>query len=399
MKGLRILIALSIAMVIATSSAAQEEGVAKLAYGPDKWIQLHLLLQVWGQFKEYYDAAPYGQGESPSEESTIDKSFFLRRARIILQGQVAKNVSFFLETEDFDAGKDDTANKGSEGTGLFTLDAFINYKVADELQIAVGMILLPFTHHNRQSAVSLLGVDYNTAFVESGVKATNVWRDYGLEARGLLFNGIIDYRIGVFQGRDRATLDDEGLNTNTRDYPRYTGRIQINMKDPETGFFYSGNYLGMKKIISIGAGVDYQQQVLPTDPGTVPDDYLAWTVDLIIDHGFARGYAFALQAAYVNVKNCPETAYPVSGASYLDSYAYFMQAGLLISRIIQPVLKYYNVVTSNGSNTSTSHAIMGLNFYINKHNANIKTEFAYPLGDNDGTIGEKYANIQCQIFI
>jgi hypothetical protein len=401
MKALRILIALSIAMVIATSSAAQaqEEGVAKLAYGPDKWIQLHLLLQVWGQFKEYYDADPYGQGESPTKESTIDKSFFLRRARIILQGQVAKNVSFFLETEDFDAGKDDTANKGSEGTGLFTLDAFINYRVADELQIAVGMILLPFMHHNRQSAVSLLGVDYNTAFVESGVKATNVWRDYGLEARGLLFNGILDYRIGVFQGRDRATLDDEGLNTNTRDYPRYTGRIQINMKEPETGFFYSGNYLGMKNIISIGAGIDYQQQVLPADPGTVPDDYLAWTVDFIIDHGLARGYAFALQAAYVNVKNCPETAYPLSGPSYLDSYAYFVQAGLLISKNIQPVLKYYNVITSNGYNASTSHAIMGLNFYINKHNANIKTEFAYPLGDNDGVIGEKYANIQCQIFI
>ena len=261
------------------------------------------------------------------------------------------------------------------------------------------MIPLPFMHHNRQSAVSLLGVDYNTAFVESGVKATNVWRDYGLEMRGLLFNGTIDYRIGVFQGRDRATLDEEGLNTNTRDYPRYTGRIQINMKEPENGFFYSGNYLGMKKIISIGAGVDYQQQVLPADPGSVPDDYLAWTVDLTIDHGFARGYAFALQAAYVNVKNCPETAYPVSGPAYLDSYAYFMQTGLLISRIIQPVIKYYNVVTSNGFSNSTSHAIIGLNFFINKHNANIKTEYAYPLGDNDGIIGEKYANIQCQIFI
>jgi hypothetical protein len=399
MKGTRILLGLTIAIFIVTSSVAQETGVTKLNYGSDKWIQVHLLLQVWGQFKEYYDADPYGQGESPTDESTIDKSFFLRRARIILQGQVAKNVSFFLETEDFDAGKDDTANKGSEGSGLFTQDAFINYKIADELQIAVGLILLPFMHHNRQSAISLLGVDYNTAFVESGVKATNVWRDYGLEARGLLFNGTIDYRIGVFQGRDRATLEDKGLNTNTHDYPRYTGRIQINMKDPETGFFYSGNYLGKKKIISIGAGVDYQQQVLPAEPGTVPDDYLAWTVDLIVDHGLARGYAFALQAAYVNVSNCPETAYPVSGPAYLNSTAYFVQTGLLMSRFIQPVLKYYNVVTDKGAHTSTSHAIMGLNFYINDHNANIKAEYAYPLGDNDGTIGEKYVNVQCQIFI
>jgi hypothetical protein len=260
------------------------------------------------------------------------------------------------------------------------------------------MILLPFMHHNRQSAVSLLGVDYNTTFVGAGLKNTNVWRDYGLEVRGLLLGGIIDYRVGVFQGRDRASLEDDGLNTNTHDYPRYTGRIQINTLDPETGFFYSGNYLGKKKIVSFGAGIDYQQQVLP-DPGKVPDDYRAWTVDLTVDYGFAAGNAIALQAAYVNIANCPETAYPTKGTAYSDSYAYFVQAGLLIANLVQPVVKYYTVVADDADDTETSHVIMGVNLYLNGHNASIKAEYAYPLGDNEGTIGEKYANIQCQIFI
>lgn len=373
---------------------AQDTSAAKLSYGENKWVQVHFLLQVWGQFKEYYDAAPDGLGESPTDDSTVDKSFFLRRSRIMLKGQVAKNVTFFMETDDFNAGKDDTSNKGSSGTGLFTQDAFINYKIANELQVAVGMILLPFMHHNRQSAVSLLGVDYNTAFVGAGLKNTNVWRDYGLELRGLLLGGLIDYRVGVFQGRDRASLEDEGLNTNTHDYPRYTGRIQINALDPETGFFYSGNYLGTKKIVSFGAGLDYQQQVLP-NPGGVSDDYSAWTVDLTVDYGLPGGNALALQAAYVNITNCPETL----SDGYVDSYAYFVQAGFLIAKLVQPVVKYYTVVVDDADDTETSHVIMGVNFYLDGHNASIKAEYAYPLGDNEGTIGQKYANIQCQIFI
>jgi len=396
MKLLIRAIAITAIVLLAMPVLAQDTTAAKLSYGEYKWVQVHFLLQVWGQFKEYYD-----QGESPEDDSTVDKSFFLRRSRIMLTGQVAKNVTFFMETDDFNAGKDDTGNKGSSDTGLFTQDAYINYMIADELQVAVGMILLPFMHHNRQSAVSLLGVDYNTAFVGAGLKNTNVWRDYGLEVRGLLLGGIIDYRVGVFQGRDRATLaDDDGvdLDTNTHDYPRYTGRIQINAMDPETGFFYSGNYLGKKKIVSFGAGVDYQQQVLP-DPGKVPDDYLAWTLDLTVDYGFAGGNAIALQAAYVNIENCPETAYPASGVPYEDSYAYFVQAGLLIANLVQPVVKYYTVVSDyDTKDAEISHIIGGLNFYLNGHNANIKVEYAYPTGDNK-SVGQKYANIQCQIFL
>jgi len=394
MKTFRRTVFFAVILLFTLPVLAQDKGMTKLAYAPDKWIQIHFLLQVSGQFKEYYD-----EGESPEEESTIDKSFYLRRSRIILTGQVAQNITFFMETDDFNAGKDETSNKGSDGTGLFTQDAFINYKIAEELQIAVGMILIPFMHHNRQSAVSLLGVDYNTTFVAAGVKSTNVWRDYGLEVRGLLFGGIVDYKIGAFQGRDRAALADQGLNTNSHDYPRYTGRVQLNFVEPETGFFYSGNYLGKKKIISLGGGIDYQQQVLPASAGEVPDDYRAWTVDMTIDYGYTGGNAFNLQASYVNISNCPETAYPTSGTPYLDSYAYFVQTGFLFSNTLQPVIKYYRVVVDDGSDTSTSHLIIGLNIFLNGHNANIKAEYAYPMGDNEGVIGEKYANLQCQIFI
>ena len=41
-----------------------------------------------------------------------------------------------------------------------------------------------------------------------------------------------------------------------RNFFRATGRVQVNLLDPETGSSTPGTYLGTKKILSIGASVD-----------------------------------------------------------------------------------------------------------------------------------------------
>ena len=94
-------------------------------------------------------------------------------------------LHFFVETDIMKAWYNAGA-AGENENGIFFRMLISIIKLLDELQIAFGMILLPFTHHNRQSAVSLLGVDYNTFAVN--VAETQVWRDYGVEFRGLLAN-------------------------------------------------------------------------------------------------------------------------------------------------------------------------------------------------------------------
>src|SRR5205823_1215113 len=39
---------------------------------------------------------------------------------------------------------------------------------------------------------------------------------------------------------------------------RVMARVQFNLFDPETGYFYAGTYGGAKKILSIGGGIDHQ---------------------------------------------------------------------------------------------------------------------------------------------
>ncbi|MGB4270121.1 MAG: selenite/tellurite reduction operon porin ExtI [Spirochaetota bacterium] len=378
MKLSRLLVAIALVVGLAAPSFAAD-GIAKFTFGDDQYLELHYLLQVQA-YSQYKDGKP--------ESDYWSKDTMIRRSRIIVKGQAAQGVEFFMET---DAPKQENDNNAQadvtkNGKYLFTQDAYIDFTIAKELKIAFGHILLPFMHHNRQSAVTLLCADYTAAIVPVG---GNVWRDTGIEFRGLLANGLIDYRIGVWDGKDRDTTPPI---TNKNDMPRYTGRVQVNLKDAEEGFFYSGNYLGKKSIISFGFGVDYQQDVYVTGI-TKAKDYTAWTVDVYFDHPIGANNVLTLQGAYVNVKN------GVFGVAAEKANMYFAEGGFLINGTWQPVARYYYKETENGTKSKISEIAGGLNYFIKGHNANIKVEYAQQLKDESDDFKNKQITVQCQIFI
>jgi len=374
MRFTKLLVAIALVVGLVSSSFAAD-GIAKLTFGDDQYLELHYLLQVQG-YSTYSDGG--------NESDYWAKDFKIRRSRVILKGQAAQGVEFFMET-------DAPNQEGNGATNLLTQDAYIDFTIAKELKIAFGHILLPFMHHDRQSAATLLCVDYTTAVIPVG---GNAWRDTGVEFRGLLANGLVDYRVGLFDGQDRAP----GTPTiNKNDMPRYTGRVQINLKDAEEGFFYSGNYLGKKSIISFGAGLDYQQDAF--NAGTKAKDYTAWTVDVYFDHPVAANNVLTLQAAYINVKNSQFMA-----GKPEEAKMYFAEGGFLINGTWQPVARYYYRETENlaGVKSKISEIAGGINYYIKGHNANIKAEYAQELKDESGSTNNfknKKITVQCQILI
>ena len=394
MKRVRVLLAVlavlcfSLPVLAQPNLTAGETSVAKLTYGPDRWVDLHLLFQM-----QYTNKYTWDKTVETDSDGAWASDFAPRRMRVMFNGQLAPNVTFFIES--------DITNGGSgEVYYMFMQDAFINYKIADEFQIAFGMILLPFMHHNRESAVSLLGLDYNTTAVN--MSESTIWRDYGVEFRGLLAGGMIDYRVGVFDGIERKVNTAPGTDddVNPAGLPRVTGRIQINLMDPETGFFYSGNYLGKKKIVSFGAGVDYMKEAVYNTAENTVEDYLAWTVDATIDYPINPGMVVAFQVAYVAYQWSPALAVE-------DASSYFAQAGLLIENIFQPVLRYETKITeSDAGDVTTTYLHVGLNYFINGHNANIKINYRHPMGENEITDidqidnpNEKMFTLQAQMFI
>lgn len=393
----------------------EEKERRRVISGENSWLEFHFLLQAQAYSKNLFDPSA---GETESDE-VWTKEAQIRRARIILFGQATENVTFFLETDDIKIGSqgaganyattdDYTTEDGDnvknieDSKGTFVQDAYINYKFADELEVAAGMILLPFMHHNRQSAASLLGVDYNGAAVPLG-GISNGWRDTGIEIRGLLFEtatkkkGLFDYRLGVWRGfaeRDTKGTPETRDDINRRSSPRYCGRLQLNIVDPETGFFYSGNYLGKKNIFSIGGGIDFQNFAVRNSSND-PEHYRAWTVDATIDLAINNDYVLAMQGAFVRVKNKPTE----DGGYIGKQFGMFAQAGVLIFNSFQPVIKYIRWDDDDNA-VRTEYFTGGLNYFIDGHKANIKAEYQMPWNkDHKDNPGEKKATVQFQVFI
>jgi len=377
---------------IATAALISLTFVSSAAMAGDKddpSIKVRFLLQGQAQMTE--NGNPTGDG--------WDNEMFLRRARIILAGKVNKWIHFFMETDNPGMGK-----KGNWGVKTYVQDAFVDFQMYREFKVAVGMILLPFTHMNRQSAASLNTLDYHNPF-SKGFVAGNVWRDAGIEARGIVAN-MLDYRVGVFNGlRGTATKDlaTDEIQFNTNESPRVTGRVAFNVFEPETGFFYGGTSLGKKRILAIGAGFDFQ-------PGAALDDkggekaYSAFSGDVYCDYPLNDKMSLTGQAAFVmfdrgndqaKLKDAAGTVMTDAKGDIFDPGTFTPNAGTGMGAygdlgfrydMWQPVIggEWYD---SDKAGSDLMNMRAGINMFIKGHNANIKLEYARTQsGDHDGTM-------------
>lgn len=195
------------------------------------------------------------------------QNLFMRRFRILFGGSIGQDLEFFFETDNSDIGKKaDTGGKANLGMAL--QDAFISYKLTKDIKIDAGLLLVPGSHQGTQGATTLYGVDYSPyAFAQTNAFGNRAGRDTGVMVRGLV--GKLEFRAGAFQGRRSDAVADKAVAS--RNSLRVAARAQYNFFDVENGTFLSGTYLGAKKIFSIGAAVDKQ------------DDYQSTALDAFLD--------------------------------------------------------------------------------------------------------------------
>jgi hypothetical protein len=246
----------------------------QLNISSNSWIKLSLLAQA--HFAYDRDAADR-------------EDFFLRRGRIIVNGQVTDGIQFFVETDNDNAGKSGAGNVSTD-----IQDAFVDFRLLKtpscEAWVAGGLILLPFSFESKASAASLLGNDYNVEAIR--LVNTFVWRDYGAELHGHCGKKV-SYRVGAFDGYDPYATT--AIQKNSGAALRYTGHIAVNvLGEAETGSFYTQERLQKGHYLSLGAGFDTQDKatrtiVIPGGDPSVEQDSDAWVVD--VQSGFDAGKA------------------------------------------------------------------------------------------------------------
>lgn len=346
-------------------------------------VKFGLLLQGWADWQQLNVGAT---GASPGVTGATDgyqQNLFLRRLRIIMGGQVAKDVSFFVETDNFNLGKSAGATSKSLGTGFLLQDAFVEWKIANEFMIDGGLILIPLCRNCNESAASQLAVDYGSfSFLESGPTTSSVGRDTGFQAKGYLFGNHLEYRAGAYQGARQS---------GSRNAFRFSGRLQYNFLDPEVGPFYPGTYLGKKKVFAIGAGYDTQ------------NDYKAYAFDAFLDVPVGKGNGLTFEADYINYDGGQTFTTLYKQNTILAQIGFYFGGAKLM-----PYFRFEDEsFTDDIRKVGNSQNIQaGLNWYPYGHNFNIRAAYtsrARPKTPSDNPVTAKIETtseftIQIQLF-
>jgi hypothetical protein len=321
--------------------------------------------------------------------SGVSHNLFVRRIRLLASATLFKNVELFFDTDYPDLFKS-AQDSGIKNTpGLQVQDAFGTFKALDDaLKVDMGYMLPPSTHNALQGAGTLYSWDYfSNSFRNSNSFNSNgapVGRDAGVQLRGLVLDNHLEYRAGLFQGR-RETSSMDG-KVGARNFFRFAARVQANIFDAETGFFYAGTYLGTKQVLSFGATVDVQ------------GDYIHWGGDAFVDMPVGPGVV----TAQVNVAHYDGKDFLVAGGistPLAKQNSVMAEAGYLIDAInVSPIIRF----EKQWINTTDTHETRiggGVAFWPYSHGFNVKAFLMRVTPDAAGQHGFNQLNLQTQVYV
>ena len=350
--------ALIVGLTLFSASAAH--GQVVITAGDDVSFKLGVL----GQF-----SADAIDGSATGEET---RNLFIRRARLMFGGQVAKNVSFFVETDAPNLGRTLPGGKNI-APAMIVQDAYGEFRVSPAFMLDAGLMFVPFSRNTLQSAASLLPIDYGAyTYVQSGPTQSSTGRDAGFQARGYLAGQHLEYRIGAFQGvRDAASTN--GF--------RYTGRVQFDAFDTETAFFYPGTYLGKKRVLAVAAAFDAQ------------GDYHAYDADAFLDMPLGVG-AITAQVDYNHFNR--STMVPSLPPEHVE----LLELGYLLPRLhATPFLQFTNRDVLDSGLGDDRRWSAGLSYWWAGFNANVKGAYHPRRAAWSGLVERVHASAAAVLFL
>jgi hypothetical protein len=305
------------------------------------------------------------------------QSMFIRRVRLILAGNVAKDVSFFFQTDNPRLGNTIGSATGAKNlnTGFLVQDAFGEWRVFgnDALILGVGKMIVGETRNTLQSTSSHLSWDGGTFdFLQGAGTGSDASRDVGVQFKGYLAADHFEYRMGIWDGQ-RAPSNAAGAGS--RNSYRYSGRVQYNFMDTERGYTYVGTNLGKKKILSIGGGFDTQSKY-----NSYGADFMA---DIPMGAADPKGAnSFTLHGDYIHFDGgCDLNS---TGTARLTNCLiptlapqdeFFTDAGFFFKDInLQPFVRFeYNGFKDNIDKTKNQRRYGGgFNYYVSPAAQNLK---------------------------
>ncbi len=276
------------------------------------------------------------------------QNFYLRRARLIVGGDIGKDIDFFIETDDPKLG----INPKNLAGGFILQDAFLEWKPLKQLQVDGGLMFVPFSRNSLQSTLSYLTLDISPmSTVTNASTQSSALRDVGFQLKGYLAHDRLQYRVGTFDGERDA---------NGRNSLRAAAYLQYDFFGRETGYLFTGTALGKQKVLAVDAGIDRQ------------GSYRGYSANIASDTPVNNGDEVAAQFQFYHYDGRTKfTAIP-------DQNDFLLEAAYYLHRVkLQPFTKYESQAFVAAANASKDINRFGLgaNYYI--HGQNLKWTCQY----------------------
>jgi len=359
---------LSLMAALAVLLSATPSSAFKIPLSEESYLNVAILLQPQLQLVD--KGAPSGG---------VGSDIFLRRARLLVFGNITQRLSFFVETDQPNYGKG-----GNFDVAFFIQDAFISYEVASKVWIDVGMLLPPLTRHVLQGAVSLQAVDYHLDLVRWAPGVGKVWRDLGVQVRG--FAGPLGFRAAIMSGAHGTTRPD-GAVVNPDDLPRATAMVRWNFFTREEDLFFQGIYFASEPRLSVGLGADYQPDAVATASGL--HDSLGMAADVFLDVPLPDDQELVFNATLFHYRQGLDN--PRSGTGV------YAETGWRFGKL-QPLIsgEYFRARVDHQDQLALRP---GFNIWFQKHTFNLRTEVAVAwTGDLSQARASVTGTSQLQLF-
>jgi len=348
-------LAAAIAVASATPSSSQIEITSK---DQKSKLRLGILAQL--------------QAESLDMEGVEDDSnnIFLRRIRLISGYELGEELSVFAQLDSPNLGKAGADGEKNNGDVILQ-DAVATWKFDEAFMLDGGLLLTEQSYNHNQSVSSLLAIDVGPfTFDESTPTDSRGGRDFGLRARGYLFDDHLEYRAALYQG-----VRGDGASNDFR----YAGRVMLQFFSPQVGLFYRGTSLGKTRALNIGAAADKQE------------DYEAYHADVFFEQPFAGGNDLVLQADYSEL----------DGGDFLpdlpERYNLLVEGGIYIAALrLQPFAQYVERELEDETLVDEERFTLGIAFFRNGHNNNLKLAYTR-IDPSEGESGDQI-QLQWQVY-
>ena len=349
---------------------------ARIEISDDAYITLGAGLRTSAAFTE---AGLDGHSED-------HKDFSLESLRIYSGGQIRPGLSVELNTEF-----------QSDGVGeekIRVLAGVVKLEPSPLFRLWAGRFVPPSDRSNLSGPYYLGSFDF--PFVHR-YPATFAGHDNGIAYWGELAEGALKWQGGAFEGGNAGSAEDgRGL--------LWTGRLTLNLWDPESGYYNASTYYGDKDVLALGLVAMRQNDAVRAAQGAdrvmSEGDFRAWSVDFLMEKKLVPG-VLTLEGAYYDYDRDGLGSIHDEGAGWFALFGWLFPGevgprGWLKARA-QAQVRYQRFSPDSGVSALNESSVqrvsagrherwdMGVSFVFAEHNARVSLIYSRERLDDGGS--------------